>query len=186
MLGEPAQGAHVPSRSLLPRMADVTNANIAYVRTDFAIGPAYYFSDTGEVLAALHTILSPSGELPAHVSVGIPQSTLDNILQTQATPIADDVRNDLVLLRISGFIPASASAPPTTDQDVPSVAPPCASEAVLAARHRKRSPGRETPHHALRRPALYHAARNSTASLYSMRRNSIPVHVVWDGPLPRK
>ena len=168
----------VPTRSLLPMMAKTDQAKVAYVHTEFATGPAFFFTATGEVLTTLHTVLTPTRQLPAKVSVGFAASALGNIVQVQSVPVAEDAADDLVLLRVAGPVPSAAGTSPAASPGVAAddVAVPVApAHKTTAPRRRSRTA------HSRRSRATYHHSRSSSSSA-THHHHHVPVHVVWDGP----
>ncbi len=139
----------------------------ATVHTSFALGNGV-FLDQDTVLAARHVVLTPGGLIDDRVGVGFTLPPINNIMETESVAVAQDPEHDLVLLRLQD----GALGPPAAEEHCADAASPRLSRAVARARHKRRRHHRERPRAALPVRADAHT-------------RSVPLRIVWDGPLAR-
>ena len=101
----PILGQATPSRPLLDEMLTAEQrAHPATVRTHYAVGNAFMLDGT-TVIAALHSVLTPSGVIADEIGVNFPRPPLNNMMQSRSVPIAQDPGHDLILLEIEDYRP---------------------------------------------------------------------------------
>ena len=180
----------VPFRVLQTELTQMDQGTPAYIHTPYAIGIGYLLPSGQEIVTARHNIVKPSGDLEMNVGVGVPQPPLDNIVESTATPVAQDPARDLVLLRLTHELPARKTpALPVAPAGSPvtplptSVTPAATTTSEAGRAPNRRSAVRSARLHRQRtahRLDLLMHGRPATA------KNGPALRVVWDGPIPKR
>ncbi len=173
--------SQVPVRALSIELAEAQKGTPAYIHTPFGTGNGFYLHEKGIVVTALHTVLTPSGDVAEAIDAGIRLGPLDNISEQRLAVVAQDPVHDLMLLRLVNGPPTLLAAedeesravlqPPACKPQEQAVSKPKRTEKPKAARPAWRD---VVQHTYIRHPATA-AARNPGP----------PVRVVWDGPNAR-
>ena len=163
--------AAVPVRSLAAEYSSMEAGRPAFVHTPYATGTGFLLSGSAEVLTARHTLLTPSGALSENIGIGVSEPPLDNLVEANAVPVAQDLSRDLVLLRLLPDEHTSAEKNPALKLPDHAALPP---PVVIT--------GQAVPRKVAVRVRRKPRVRRERPPTPAQAKSSAPIHVVWDGP----